>query len=659
MNHIPKYATSLPTEQQAIRDKCFHPSGTFVEFPIEDIETSIPGRFEKIVRMYPNRLAVKAGDQALTYAELNQQANRVAHAILEQFGDKISPIIVLTDHRPKAIILCLAVLKTGKIMVPADPLFPLDRLTFMADDSKAEAILTYGNNFKVGKQLASQDRKVINASTIRSDISTDNIGLRHPPQGPSDIRYTSGSTGRPKGVVNSHRKRMFECMVYINTGHICPEDRLLVLRRLSFSPTDTLSGLLAGAALFPLDIKEHTLRSVGSLLQNEEITYVVSTPSVFRCIAQELTGPDECLHLRMINLGGEPLFRSDVELYKKHCPKNCILLNQLSGSEMGSTCQYWISKTTKIDTTIVPVGYPVEGKQAFLLDDEQKQVGVNETGEIAVASRYLSTGYWNNSELTNNKFFVNESDSVGRMYLSGDIGRMLPDGCLLYVGRKDDQVKINGAKVEIGEVEAVLSEHAQIRQSAVISFDRKSGDKYLTAYIVPLCKPTPTVTDINDHLRKRLPDYMIPSAFVFLDSLPLINGKVDRKALPKPDNKRPALGTPYSGPQNESEESLVQIWEEVLDVRPIGVNDNFFDLGGHSLLAGQVVSRIIQTLKLELPLRALFDAPTVAAMATVIIEHQAKKLDKEELHGLLAELEAISDEEAQRVVAERRAKERR
>jgi amino acid adenylation domain-containing protein len=651
--------THLPPEQEAIRAKCFHPTGTFVEFPIQDVETSIPERFEKIVRMYPKRLAVKAGDRRLTYAELNQQASRVAHEVLEQVGNRISPIIVMTDHSPEAIISCLGVLKAGKIMVPADPFFPLDRLTFMADDSMAEAVLTYEDNFNIAKQLGSRGRKVINASTIRSGISTENIDSTHRSQSPSDIRYTSGSTGRPKGVVNSHRKRMFECMVYINTGHICQEDRLITLRRLSFSPTDTLAGLLAGAALFPLDIKEHTLLSVRNLLHNEQITYFVSTPSGFRYIAQELTGHEKFPHLRMINLGGEPLFRSDVELYKRYFSKNCILLNQLSGSEMGATCQYWITKETRIDTTIVPVGYPVKGKQVLLLDDERKQVGVNEIGEIAVASRYLSTGYWNNSELTTKTFFPSKGDSDGRMYLSGDIGRMLPDGCLLYLGRKDDQVKISGAKVEIGEVEAVLSEHAQIRQAAVVSFDRKSGDKYLTAYIVRGREPAPTVTDINEYLRKKLPDYMIPSAFVFLDALPLINGKLDRKALPKADDKRPELRTPYCKPQNEVEKSLIQIWEEVLDVHPIGIHDDFFDLGGHSLAASRIISRVFKTFQLEFPIKALYDSPTVTDMAGVIIEHQAKKLDKEELNRILAELEAISDEEAQRLVIERSGGERR
>ena len=620
------FTFNIPPEQQAIRDSCFHPSGTFIQFPIQDVETSIPKRFEKIVRMYPNRLAVKAGDQALTYAELNQQVNRVANAILEQVGDKIGPVIVLTDHRPEAIISYLGALKAGKIVVPADPSFPLDRLTFMTDDSKAEAILAYGDNFGVGEQLSSHNRKIINASTIRSDISTEDIGLTRPPLGPSEIRYTSGSTGRPKGVVISDRWRIFQCMDRINTGHICPEDRLIILRRLTFSLTDTLSVLLAGAVLFPFDIKERTLHDLVSFLRNEAITCFASTPSVFRCIAQELTTPDDRMHLRLIILSGEPLFRSDVELYKKHFPASCILLNQLSGNEMGTTCQYWITKETRIETALVPVGYPVEGKQVLLRDDEQKQVGVNETGEIAVASRYLSTGYWNNSELTNDQFLASQRDIDGRMYLSGDIGRMLPDGCLLYVGRKDGQVKINGAKVEMGEVEAVLSEYPQIKQSAVTSFDRNGGVKYLAAYVVSRFKPAPTVTEINDYLRKKLPDYMIPSAYVFLDMLPLINGKLDRKALPKPDFKRPELSTPYVLPRNEIEEKFAMIWEETLDIHPVGIHDNFFDLGGYSLAVTRLISRVMQTFQLELPVKALFNAPTIAQMTAIVTEQWGKQL---------------------------------
>ena len=644
---------NLPPEQEVIRAKCFHPSGKFVEFPEEDVEISIPERFEKIAQLYPDRLAVRVGNHSLSYDELNRAANRVAQAILEKCGDAMNPVMVLTDQRPEAIISCVGVLKAGKIMVALDPSLPISQLIFTADDSRAEAIVTYGDNVERGIQLANRDRSVIYVDALRNSASADNIGLKRSPHDPAIIRYTSGSTGRPKGVTTNHRQNLFSYMLLINGSYICPEDRAIILRRLSFSNKDTLSGLMAGVALFPFDLKERGAHDIGRFLHTEEVTYFAATPSIFRNFAQELTDGEEFPHLRMIKLGGEPLFRADVELYKKHFPPNCILLNQLSSHEMGNICQYWITKETNIVSTIVPVGYPVEGKTVLLVDDEHKKVEVNQIGEIAVASSYLSTGYWNNSALTNDKFLASEENSDERTYLSGDLGRLLPDGCLVHVGRKDDQVKIRGAKVEISEVEAVLSEHPQIKQSAVVALDRTSGDKYLVGYIVPRHNPAPTVTDINDYLRKRLPDYMIPSVFMALDSLPLINEKVDRKRLPKPpDNKRPELSNPYAAPGNEREKSLVQIWEEVLNVRPIGIQDNFFDLGGHSLSATRVVSRVIKQFQLEIPLPLLFHSPTIADMAAVITEHQGKGLEESKLSAILDELESLSDDDAQRRLSE-------
>jgi acyl carrier protein len=353
----------------------------------------------------------------------------------------------------------------------------------------------------------------------------------------------------------------------------------------------------------------------------------------------------------MIQLGGEPLYKADLEHYKKHFASNCILRNGLSGNEMGPICQYWITKKTEINSSIVPVGYPVEGKKIVLLDDEQRKVGVNQIGEIAVTSRYLSSGYWNKSELTKDKFLAGDECGDERFYLSGDLGRMLPDGCVIYLGRKDDQIKIRGAKVEIGEVQAVLSEHPQIKYSAIVAYDRSGGDKYLAAYVVPGELPAPSVTEVTEYLKKKLPNYMIPSAFIFLESLPLSNGKLDRQALSKPDDGRPMLGTLYIAPRNEIEERLVQVWQNVLDVRPIGIDDNFFDLGGHSLAASRVISRVIQTFQMELPVKALFDAPTVAEMAAIITQNQTMRASDAELAQMLGEVEAMTDEEARQQLA--------
>ncbi len=644
---------NLPPEQEAIRAKCFHPSGYFFEFPQEDVETSIPERFEKIARLYPNRIAVKINDRFVTYDELNKSANRVARALLEKLGRGNRPVIIFSEHDLTAVICSFAIWKAGKIVIAIEPSLPVDRAISTINDAQAEAILTTEKCLERASTVANGSIPVVSFDSLAADAPDENLELMIPSEVPAEIRYSSGSTGKPKGIVRSHRRLISSARSTINLAHICPDDRLLALIRLSYGTRDLLTGLLSGAALFPYDIEEESIGNLVPLLKLEEITCYKSVPTVFRYLVGELGESAAFPSIRLIQLGGDVLYRNDLLSYKKYFSNECILMNRLSAGETGNLCVFFIDKNTEIDTAIVPVGYPIEDKRILLLDDAQNEVGVNQIGKIAVASRYLSSGYWNNSALTNEKFSDSKESGEVRMYVSGDLGQMLADGCLVYMGRKDDQVKIRGAKVEIGELEAVLSEHPEIRQSAVVAFDRSNGDKYLTAYVVCRSHPAPTVTDIHDYLRRKLPDYMIPSAFMFMESLPLINGKVDRKALPRPDDKRPELSTAFALPRNEIEKSLVGIWEEVLDVRPIGIHDRFFELGGHSLSASRVVSRIIQQFQLEIPLQSLFDSPTIADMAAVITAHR-KTLDEPRLTKLMDELDALPEEEAKRLVGGQR-----
>jgi acyl carrier protein len=312
-----------------------------------------------------------------------------------------------------------------------------------------------------------------------------------------------------------------------------------------------------------------------------------------------------------------------------------------------------LDRNTKISDNEVPIGFPVEDKEIILMDANGKEVGFNEVGEIVVRSKYLSPGYWNNAELTNTKFKCDPKDPDRRIYYTGDLGLMRSDGCLIHKGRKDFRVKIRGYAVDLVEVEKALLSHSCIREAVVISPQTQSGDSRLIAYFVSAQEMAPTVSDLRMYLRQKLTDYMIPSAFVRLDRIPLnTNGKIDRAALPEPDDKRPALSAPYALPRNAIEKSLAQIWEEVLDVRPIGIKDSFFDLGGHSLSATRVVSRIIKQFQLEIPLPLLFQSPTIADMAAVMTAHQGKTLDERHLAAILDELASLSDAEAQRLVNE-------
>ncbi len=288
-----------------------------------------------------------------------------------------------------------------------------------------------------------------------------------------------------------------------------------------------------------------------------------------------------------------------------------------------------------------------------MLDEQGEEVGFDQIGEIAVRSRYLSTGYWQDPSLTAAKFVVDPSKPNERMYLTGDLGRMTPDGCLYHLGRKDFQVKIRGYRVEVAEVETALRQHEKIKEVAVVGRSDPSGNSRLVAYVVPAVKIETSASTLRQFLSQKLPDYMIPASFIFLECLPVTpNGKIDRRLLPDPGRSRPDLATPMASPRNDVEQELVRVWADVLALDMVGIGDNFFDLGGDSLSASRIIARVLERFQLDIPMTQLFNSPTIADMATVIMAHQDKTLSEQALAALLNELESLSEVEAARILAE-------
>jgi len=361
-----------------------------------------------------------------------------------------------------------------------------------------------------------------------------------------------------------------------------------------------------------------------------------------------LTEEDGLPDLRVVRLSSEAARRSDFELFRGHFPKHCILVNALSSSETGVTRKYFISHDSQISAESVPLGYPLEGMDISLIDDHGCHVGFDKDGEIVVRSKYLASGYWNNPALSAAKFKQDPKDAEKRIYYTGDLAVMSPDGCLVYKGRKDDRIKIRGYGVDLLEIEKALLTHPDVGE-VLVTTDKENGTARLIAYFVCGCQADVKVSEFRNYLKNKLAEYMVPSLFIKLDKFPLTaNGKIDRKALPKPDHSRPELSTPYASPRDQIEETLARIWETILDVSPVGIDDNFFDLGGHSLAASQVMTRVIQTFQWELPVKALFDAPTVAEMASIIARNQKKRVGGADLAQILREVDAMTEEEAQR-----------
>ena len=609
-----------------VRAKCFHPSGTFVEFPENEIEQSITQRFEKIARQFPDQPAVESLRHRLTYRDLNRAANRVAHAVLSTCGDNHRSIAVLMEHDAPVVSAIVGALKAGKFYVPLDPSLPYTRSKFIVDDAQAESIITNTKHLSLAKSLVNSPSRLLNIDEI------ENLPATEPPARaqPDDlcwVIYTSGSTGQPKGVMQNHRNVLHFMMNYTNGLHICAEDRLTLLYSFSVNggAHDIFAALFNGATLCPYDLKADGFAGLGQWLIDEKITIYHSVPTVFRQFMESLSGRETFPDIRIVRLGGEPVYRRDVNLFKKNFANDCILVNRLGSSETGSLRMFFLDQETELANNLVPVGYAVPDNDILLVDDSGAQVAGDE-GEIAVRTRYVSPGYWRRPDLTVNSFFDDPSDEKGKIYRTGDLGRLLPDGCLLHLGRKDFFIKIRGYRVEIEEIETALLELPGIKDVAVTALNNNSGDERLVAYVVPKTAPGPNVSAMRRFLADRLPAYMIPAAFIALDALPLTDTlKLDRKTLPAPSGVRPAIAASYEAARNSIEEALVKIWAEVLELDRVGIHDNFFDLGGHSLAATRVISRVVEIFPINLPIKALFDSPTVGEMAEVIAPYQDKK----------------------------------
>lgn len=611
--------TNSYKRQQAIKAKCFHPAGSFIEFPKEEIEQSISDRFERMAAKYSKRIAVRSKRHELTYTRLNEVANRIARAILEQCDGEQERIALLLENDAPMIAAILGVLKAGKIYVPLDPSLPKTRLAYILQDSQASLIVTNSQNCALVNSLNGGSVPWIDMERLDTGQKSENPGLSISPDALTWIFYTSGSTGEPKGVVQTHRNVLHQLMTYTNGLRLCAEDRLTLLHSCSFSASrlDIFGALLNGASLCPFSVTEEGMSSLVRWLLNREITLFHWVPTPFRHFMDTLTGTEDFPKLRLIVLGSEIVLSRDVDLYKKHFAPDCLLVNRFGTTETGNIRWYFIDKESQICSSTVPVGYALEDTEVVLLDDNRQKVGVNEPGEIAVKSRFISPGYWRRPELTRTVFLENQTRPETRMYCTGDRGRILPDGCLLHFGRKDFQVKIRGVRVELGEIEAALARHPGVRESVVTAREDVPGVKQLAAYVVVDPSMMHAINGLRAYLQEKLPDYMIPAAFVQLSSLPRTpNGKVDRRALPAPDRARSADQSALVSPQTQAEEVLARIWAEVLSIDQVSVDDNFFELGGDSILGFQIIARAAKAGLQITPLQ-LFDYPTIRTLSAV------------------------------------------
>ncbi|OKH38899.1 non-ribosomal peptide synthetase [Calothrix sp. HK-06] len=621
---ISSFSIVTETERYQLSHRCQRviPTNSFTQFSKEEIEQSIPSRFEQQVKKYPHQIAVKTQNYQWTYSNLNTQANKIAQALLEKNNEQEGNIALLFDHDAPMIAAILGVLKAGKTYIPLDPKYPKDRVLYILEDSQAQVVLTNYKNLPYAQELVQKKLPIINIDNININNLFVEINQEISPDTLAYILYTSGSTGKPKGVIQNHRNVLHFIKNYTNNLHISPDDKLSLFASYSFDAAiiDIFSALLNGATLYPFDIKAEGLAHLLDWLEVNKITIYHSTPTVYRHFIETFNSKESIVkkqlnYVRLVVLGGEQVVKNDVELYKQFFADECIFVNGLGSTESSFNLQYLIDKNTKINQKYVPAGYAFEDTEIILLNNEGKQTDVY--GEIAIRSAHIALGYWQKSELTKAVFLDDPQGENKRIYRTGDLGRLRPDGAIECLGRKDFQVKIRGFRIELGEIEAVLNKHPQIKETVVTAREDIIGEKRLVAYIVSR-KNQNIINEIKQYLEQNLPDYMLPAAIVVLDVLPLTpNGKINRLALPTPDFSK-FKSSQYTAPSDNLELQLTKIWENVLNVRPLGLNDNFFDMGGHSLLAIRLVTQINNVLGQNITPNTFFQAPTIKKLADIL-----------------------------------------
>ncbi len=591
--------------------------------------------FEQQVASHGRATAVKHDEIELTYNELNERANRVARIILDAAGNHRrtsgQSVALLFGHTPDMIIGILGILKSGNCYVPLDPTYPEERLIAILADSKVNVLLSNYEQESLAQKLLQRlhelglQMQIVNLDRIDSGASGKNLNTPISPQQHAYVTYTSGSTGKPKGVIQTHENAVHFIRHYSDMLKVGSSDRISLLTSYSHtvSVIDIFSALFNGAAICLYDVKaEANPANLTEWLKQEQITIYHSVPTLFRLCMESLGDDERLLLVRLVILGGEMVYKNDVDSYKKHFAENCVFVNLFGSSELIIATSYMIDMNTELARNIVPIGYPVEGVAILLLDEKQTEVNVFAVGELAYKSAYLSPEYINSSEPSGQYFLHGSTENHRQLYRSGDLGRLLPDGSIEHIGRKDFQVKIRGQRVELGEIEAVLDGVADIKKSVVKLGAPINGEDNLIAYYTTGSEAELNSDELRKALLKKLPVFMVPRFFVFMKNLPLTpNGKIDRQALPAQSDLE--LGPrEYVAPQNEIEQQLVQIWEEILEVEKIGVNDNFFELGGYSLKLTQLSLRLNKLYPDVVKIQDVFDNPTITNLAAIIVSKQ-------------------------------------
>ncbi|RXK84775.1 amino acid adenylation domain-containing protein [Chlorobaculum sp. 24CR] len=584
--------------------------------------------FERRAELTPTQIAVRSDNASLSFRELNEQANQLARLLMQRGVGANTPVGLCLQRNLRMVVGILGILKAGGCYVPLDSHYPEERIQYMARDSGIRLAITdelsaHALAFDENLDLLFLDRMPDTSAAPSS--GSDNPVSRSGPEDTAYIMYTSGTSGEPKGIIVPHRGVTNLAVSAAETYGVTGRDTVLQFFSVSFdgSVEEIFMTLAAGATLLIRTFD--TAITVPDFLAyiEEQTISVIDLPTAFwkelvHGVSVNAARIPDCLETVII--GGEQASAQDFRKWRQACQGKVRVINSYGPTEctvVSVCCDPEKIACSYDENRGLPIGKPVAGTQLFVVDEHLRRVPYGMPGELLIGGAGVAKGYINLPELTSERFIVNpfhEQMPHGRLYRTGDIVRSLPDGNLQFLGRKDKQVKIRGFRIEPGEIESRLNQHEQIRQSAVIDLKNNQEKTVLAAYFVSE-NNAPAASELRHYLAQKMPEYMVPSYFVPIEKIPLLpNGKIDRNALPPPDTA-PERSRPCAAPENDQERALVEIWQEVLGVRPVGIDDNFFDLGGHSLLAVRLCSQIQKKMNRKVTLSGLFQSLTIKKLA--------------------------------------------
>jgi len=584
--------------------------------------------FEALVEQMPEAVAV-VGDEperSLTYRELNRRANRLAHDLRRRGVGPETLVGLCVERSPEMVTSLVAILKAGGVYVPLDPAYPPERLAFMLEHAGISLLLAQGALPEVLRSAAAEIVCLATEGATIARAISENPNTALDPRSLAYLMYTSGSTGRPKGVSVTHRGVMR--LVRGNDDvHLGADEVFLQLAPIAFdaSTLEIWGCLLNGGRLVLMPPPEPSLAELGAAVKRHRVTTLWLTTALFHLMVDEQLA--DLRDVRQLLTGGEVLSPDRARKVLAQLP-DCALVNAYGPTESTTFTTTCPLRHRSPFLTPVPIGRPIASTRVCVVDRAPEPVPIGVAGELWIGGDGLARSYWRSGARTAEKFVPDPfaKQAGERLYRTGDRVRYLPDGRLDFLGRIDHQVKIRGFRIEPGEIRAMLEKHPEVKEAVVLVREARPGDKRIAAYVVPENHGA-TGNELRAFLSERLPEYMIPSDFVVLASLPRSpSGKLDRAALPEPEPGRPEGARPDAAPRNGVEEILAGIWKRVLEVDHLGIHDHFFELGGHSLQATQIISRVRQSFRVELPLRHLFESPTVAELARVIADARRGEL---------------------------------